>query len=115
MPRPSRLGGRAPPGEAEWEHAAKAGMPHARYPWGEEEPTDDAAHLCNIWQGDFPRSQQRGGRLRRHRAGGQLRAQRSAVDMVGNVWEWCADPFRVRSLTAAAKARNGAAAAAKDA
>ena len=35
-------------------------------------------------------------------------------DMIGNVWEWCADPFRVRSLSAAAKSRNRAAAAGKE-
>jgi hypothetical protein len=29
--------------------------------------------------------------------------------MVGNAWEWCADPFRVRSLSRAAGARNTAA------
>ena len=29
--------------------------------------------------------------------------------MVGNTWEWCADTFRVRSLTRAARQRNDAA------
>jgi formylglycine-generating enzyme required for sulfatase activity len=31
--------------------------------------------------------------------------------MVGNTWEWCADPFRIRSLSRAARERNTARAA----
>ena len=34
--------------------------------------------------------------------------------MCGNVWAWCAEPFRVRSLAAAAKRRNQAATAEKE-
>ena len=107
-------GGRLP-GEAEWEHAAKAGVPHARYPWGAEEPTDDAAHLCNIWQGDFPHCNSAAdGFVGTAPVGSFPPNGFGLFDMAGNVWEWCADLFRVRSLSAAAKARNGAAAAAKE-
>ena len=34
--------------------------------------------------------------------------------MAGNVWEWTADPFRVRSLTRMAKARNAQAVRGKE-
>jgi formylglycine-generating enzyme required for sulfatase activity len=102
------------PSEAEWEYAAKGGSAAARFPWGDAEP-DDTSAFCNIWQGDFPR--------RNTLADGFLGT--APVDafapngfglfnMSGNAWEWCADPFRVRSLSQAAKRRNAAAAAERE-
>ncbi|MXP62124.1 formylglycine-generating enzyme family protein [Roseomonas sp. M0104] len=98
-------GGRLP-GEAEWEHAAKGGDDAARFPWGMQEPGEQDA-LCNIWQGDFPRHNTLAdGFLGTAPVDSFAPNGFGLFNACGNVWEWCADPFRVRSLAGAAKQRN---------
>lgn len=92
--------------EAEWEHAARGGLGDVAFPWGEETPNDTTFTPCNIWQGHFPETNT-------GKDGYKTTAPAKAFEpngyglfnVVGNVWEWTADPYRVKSLKKNVRAR----------
>jgi len=69
------------PSEAEWEYAARAGKPEARY-WGDS--WDDAARYAWV-----PENQHGTAVV----GDGRLPNDYGLYDMLGHVWEWCGDTW----------------------
>lgn len=102
----AKWAGGALPKEAQWEHAARGGREDAMFPWGDEEPNDADFTPCNIWQGHFPDTNTGvDGYVTTAPARSFDPNGYGLYNMVGNVWEWTAETFRVKSLKKPVKAK----------